>query len=125
MACPFVLLHVVAERSGSPTTWWCSIKDGCSWRGGRRAAGAHRILTGPGGEMALIRNGSPWSGPHRQATTHLLVRTSAADDPVPGGWLSSPASLEDLVLAYLRDPKASILPGPDLTAAAGGQAVRA
>ena len=88
--------------------------------------GAHRILTGPGGEMALdSKRIAAVRATQASAQAHLLVRTSAADDPVPAGWLSSPASLEDLVLAYLRDPKASILPGPDLTAAAGGQAVRA
>jgi ABC-2 type transport system ATP-binding protein len=88
--------------------------------------GAHRILTGPGGEMALdSKRIAVVQATQAGAMAHLLVRTSAADDPVPSGWLFSPATLEDLVLAYLRDPKASVLPGPDLTAAAGGQAVRA
>jgi len=59
------------------------------------------------------------------AQAHLLVRTSAAADPAPTGWLSSPASLEDLVLAYLSDPQASVLPGPEVTAAGAGEAVRA
>jgi ABC-2 type transport system ATP-binding protein len=59
------------------------------------------------------------------AQAHLLVRIAAPDDPVPDGWLSAPASLEDLVLAYLRDPRASILPGPAVAAAADGSAVPA
>jgi ABC-2 type transport system ATP-binding protein len=88
--------------------------------------GAHRILTGPGGEMALdSKRIAVVQATQAGAQAHLLVRTSAADQPDPPGWLSSPATLEDLVLAYLRDPKASALPGPDLTAAAGGQAARA
>ncbi|HUZ55384.1 MAG TPA: hypothetical protein VMU94_23005 [Streptosporangiaceae bacterium] len=86
----------------------------------------HRILTGPGGEMTLnVKQFAVVQVRQSAAQAHLLVRTSAAADPAPAGWLSSPASLEDLVLAYLRDPKANVLPGPDLAAAAGGQAVRA
>ena len=86
----------------------------------------HRILTGPGGEMALdLKQFAVVQVRQAGAQAHLLVRTSAAADPAPAGWLSSPASLEDLVLAYLRDPKASVLPGPEVTAAAGGQAVPA
>ncbi len=87
--------------------------------------GAHRILTGPGGEMAL--NSARLAVVQvRQAGSlaHVLVRMPAAE-PVPAGWLAAPASLEDLVLAYLRDPKASVLPGPATTAAAGGQTVPA
>jgi len=86
----------------------------------------HRILTGPGGEMVLDSSRiAVVQATRAGAQAHLLVRTSARDDAAPAGWLFSPATLEDLVLAYLRDPKASVLPGPDLTAAAEGQAVRA
>src|SRR3984885_5283813 len=42
---------------------------------------------------------------------HLLVR-AAADDPVPPGWEAHPVSLEELALAYLREPGAAALPGP-------------
>jgi ABC-2 type transport system ATP-binding protein len=34
------------------------------------------------------------------------------DDPVPPGWEAHPVSLEELVLAYLREPGAAALPGP-------------
>ena len=86
----------------------------------------HRILTGPGGEMALnLKQFAVVQVRQAAAQAHLLVRTSGVADPVPAGWLSSPARLEDLVLAYLRDPQASVLPGPEVTAAAGVQAVRA
>jgi len=31
---------------------------------------------------------------------------------VPAGWEAGPVSLEELVLAYLREPGAGALPGP-------------
>jgi ABC-2 type transport system ATP-binding protein len=42
---------------------------------------------------------------------HLLVRANA-DDRVPPGWESHPVGLEELALAYLREPDSSALPGP-------------
>lgn len=79
--------------------------------------GAHRILTGPSGEMTLdSKRFAVVHASHAAAQAHLLVRASAPADPAPPGWQSQPASLEDLVLGYLRDPKASVLPGPDLAA---------
>ena len=73
----------------------------------------HRILTGPGDEMAVDPQRLVVVNARRAGTqTHLLVRTPAAGDPDPAGWLSARAGLEDLVLAYLRDPGASVLPGP-------------
>ncbi len=83
----------------------------------------HRVLTGPGGEMAIkSQRLSVVQAKQAAAQTHLLVRMPTAD-PAPVGWLSAPASLEDLVLAYLRDPKASMLPGPAMAGASGGSAV--
>jgi ABC-2 type transport system ATP-binding protein len=46
-----------------------------------------------------------------EVQAHLLVR-STADDPVPPGWEAHPVGLEELVLAYLREPGAAALPGP-------------
>jgi ABC-2 type transport system ATP-binding protein len=43
------------------------------------------------------------------------VRTSRPADPVPPGWEAHPVSLEELVLAYLREPGAAALPGPART----------
>jgi ABC-2 type transport system ATP-binding protein len=72
----------------------------------------HRLLTGPAAEaddqaerrsVVHTRRGGSQS--------HLLVRTPA-DDPGPAGWESRPVSLEELVLAYLREPGVSALPGP-------------
>ena len=46
-----------------------------------------------------------------QAQAHLLVRATAAD-PVPPGWEAHPVDLEELAMAYLREPGAGALPGP-------------
>ncbi len=77
----------------------------------------HRILTGPGNEMALDpEHLAVVHARQAGAQAHLLVRTSA---PAPAGWQSDPANLEDLVLGYLRDPGARALPGPALATSAG------
>ena len=84
----------------------------------------HRVLTGPGGEMAVdARRYAVVHARHAGTLAHLLVRTSAPGSPAPAGWQSDPASLEDLVLGYLRDPGARMLPGPAMAAPAGGSAV--
>ena len=46
-----------------------------------------------------------------EAQAHLLVR-AGRDDPVPAGWEAHPVGLEELALAYLREPGAAALPGP-------------
>jgi ABC-2 type transport system ATP-binding protein len=71
----------------------------------------HRVLTGPAAEadryaqrpVVHVRRGG--------AQAHLLVRATA-DDPVPPGWQAHPVGLEELALAYLREPGAAALPGP-------------
>ena len=51
------------------------------------------------------------------AQAHLLVRRRAAPAQAPlqppDGWQAHPATLEEVVLAYLREPEASALPGPE------------
>jgi ABC-2 type transport system ATP-binding protein len=72
---------------------------------------SHRTLTGPTAEadryderpVVHVRRGG--------AQAHLLVRATA-DDPVPPGWEAHPVDLEELVMAYLREPGAGALPGP-------------
>ena len=72
---------------------------------------AHRVLTGPAAEAgryaerpvvhargAARRRPACWSGPR-------------AADPVPPGWAAHPVGLEELALAYLREPGAAALPG--------------
>ncbi|MGO8956345.1 MAG: ABC transporter ATP-binding protein [Streptosporangiaceae bacterium] len=86
---------------------------------------AHRVLTGPGGEMALdAERVTVVHARQAGAQAHLLVRNSATSARAPAGWQSDPPTLEDLVLGYLRDPGARMLPGPAMTAAHGGSAVK-
>jgi ABC-2 type transport system ATP-binding protein len=47
---------------------------------------------------------------------HLLVRNKTAAEPAPPGWEAHPVGLEELVLAYLREPGAAALPGPSAQA---------
>jgi ABC-2 type transport system ATP-binding protein len=73
----------------------------------------HRMLTGPAAEAAT--NAERMQVVHASggaAQAHLLVRTDGAAGPVPPGWNSQPVGLEELVMAYLREPGAAILPGP-------------
>jgi|SRR6185437_13509458 len=72
---------------------------------------SHRMLTGPAADagryaarlVVHLRRGA--------AQAHLLVR-AAPHDPVPPGWEAHPVGLEELALAYLREPGAGALPGP-------------
>ena len=73
----------------------------------------HRLLTGPAAQadgyaerLAVVhaRRG--------EAQAHLLVRTNGRVDPPPPGWEAHRVGLEELTLAYLREPGAAALPGP-------------
>jgi ABC-2 type transport system ATP-binding protein len=73
----------------------------------------HRVLTGPAAEAGRhAERLSVVHARHGAAQAHLLVRTSGATDPVPPGWEAHPVTLEELTLAYLREPGAGALPGP-------------
>ena len=73
----------------------------------------HMVLTVPSTQvLADSQRTAVVDASRAGAQTQLLVRTSAPNDPVPPRWQSRPASLEDLVLGYLRDPTARMLPGP-------------
>jgi ABC-2 type transport system ATP-binding protein len=73
--------------------------------------GCHRVLTGPAAEadryaqrpVVHVRRGA--------AQAHLLVRATASD-PVPPGWEAHPVGLEELALAYMREPAAAAPTGP-------------
>jgi ABC-2 type transport system ATP-binding protein len=74
---------------------------------------SHRLLTGPAAEAD--RYAERLSVVHTsrgEAQAHLMVRATA-DEPVPPGWEAHPVGLEELALAYLREPAAAALPGPD------------
>jgi ABC-2 type transport system ATP-binding protein len=71
----------------------------------------HRMLTGPAAEADQYSEGPVVHVRRGAAQAHLLVRATA-DGPVPPGWEAHPVGLEELALAYLREPGAVALPGP-------------
>jgi ABC-2 type transport system ATP-binding protein len=106
--------HVIAD-----------LAETCDWlvllNGGRVAVtgdveellGAHQVLTGPREVADTLAPSIPVVARRivgRQA--HVLVRTTQAMlDP---RWTTRPVGMEDLVLAYLREPDAAALPRPTL-----------
>ena len=72
---------------------------------------SHRMLTGPAAEASKCADRPVVHVRRGEAQAHLLVRATV-DDPVPPGWEAHPVGLEELALAYLREPGASALPGP-------------
>jgi ABC-2 type transport system ATP-binding protein len=72
---------------------------------------SHRVLTGPTSEADRYAERPVVHVRRAEAQAHLLVRATA-NDPVPPGWESHPVGLEELALAYLREPGAAALPGP-------------
>jgi ABC-2 type transport system ATP-binding protein len=73
---------------------------------------AHRVLTGPAADARTHEELRVVHERRGEAQAHLLVRTGGPADPVPPGWEAHPVGLEELVLAYLREPGAAALPGP-------------
>jgi len=74
---------------------------------------SHRVLTGPAAEAGRYAERLRVVHARRGgAQAHLLIRTNGTTDPVPPGWEAHPVSLEELTLAYLREPGAASLPGP-------------
>jgi ABC-2 type transport system ATP-binding protein len=73
----------------------------------------HRMLIGPAAE--IDRYAERLTVVHAQrggAQAHLLVRRNGDATPAPPGWEAHPVGLEELALAYLREPGAAVLPGP-------------
>ncbi len=64
----------------------------------------HRLLVGPRTDTDVERAGTVVEAVHSDRHTTLLVRDGAI--PAAPGWQAKPVALEDLVLAYLRYPKA-------------------
>jgi ABC-2 type transport system ATP-binding protein len=70
-------------------------------------------LTGPAAEADQVAEGLRVVHTRRgEAQAHLLIGTNGSSDRVPPGWETHPVSLEELTLAYLRQPGAAALPGP-------------
>ena len=72
---------------------------------------SHRVLTGPAVEADSYAERPVVHLRRAEAQAHLLVRATAGD-PVPPGWETHSVGLEELALAYLREPGAAALPGP-------------
>jgi ABC-2 type transport system ATP-binding protein len=73
--------------------------------------GRHRMLTGPAAGVDAFGERPVVHVRRAGAQAHLLVQ-AGADDPVPAGWEAHPVGLEELALAYLRQPGAEGLPAP-------------
>jgi ABC-2 type transport system ATP-binding protein len=72
---------------------------------------SHRLLTGPAAVADRYSERPVVHVRRAQAQAHLLVRATA-DDPVPPGFQAHTVGLEELAIAYLREPGAAALPGP-------------
>jgi len=72
---------------------------------------SHRVLSGPTAEADMHAEWPVVHVRHGAAQAHLVVRATA-DDPVPPGWEAHPVGLEELALAYLREPGVAALRGP-------------
>ena len=72
----------------------------------------HRVLVGPAADVARAEDRAPVV--HRRVAgrqAHLLVRVNGGlQASLPEGWEAQPVGLEELVLAYLREPAARALP---------------
>jgi ABC-2 type transport system ATP-binding protein len=80
----------------------------------------HRMLAGPAAAADdLAERLSVVHATRAGTLAHLLVRSDRDAEPVPPGWEPSPVGLEELVLAYLREPGAAALPGPVVPARRG------
>ena len=78
----------------------------------------HGMLTGPAAAAGDLSERLAVVQVRRAGTqAHLLVRNSRPAEPAPPGWEANPVGLEELVLAYLREPGAAALPGPTARAA--------
>jgi ABC-2 type transport system ATP-binding protein len=78
----------------------------------------HQILTGPTADAGTA--GAQLDVVHAKlgsVQAHLVVRRCSAATQPPAGWQAQPVTLEELMLAYLREPGASALPGPEPRAA--------
>ncbi len=73
----------------------------------------HCLLTGPAIEAEKYSERlSVVHASRGGSLVHLLVRQSGTGGPVPPGWEAQRVGLEELTLAYLREPDAAALPGP-------------
>ena len=73
----------------------------------------HAMLVGPTSDSDRVTKQCAVVHSSRAATqAHVIIRRNSPTDVAPSGWQAEPLSLEELTLAYLRDPDAGALPGP-------------
>jgi ABC-2 type transport system ATP-binding protein len=73
----------------------------------------HRLLTGPTSDVdGFVDRADVVSERRGAAQTQLLVRTADPESTHAPGWEAHEVGLEELTLAYLREPNAGALPGP-------------
>ena len=73
----------------------------------------HRVLTGPAAQADRFAERLGVVHASRgEVLAHMLVRTNGSTEPAPPGWETHPVSLEELTMAYLREPGVASLPGP-------------
>jgi ABC-2 type transport system ATP-binding protein len=73
---------------------------------------SHRVLTGPAAGADRYADRPVVQVRRDETRAHLLVRAGVGD-PVPPDWQAYPVGLEELALAYLREPGAGTSPDPD------------
>ena len=79
---------------------------------GEELLACHSTLTGPAAAADDVAERPAVYARRTGTVAHLLVRNNGAAEPPPSGWEAHPVGLEELVLAYLREPGAAALPGP-------------
>ncbi len=68
----------------------------------------HRVLTGPVAEAEMFTTiPAAVHARYEDGRARVLVKTNGSTEPVPAGWEMHPVGLEELALAYLRDPGAT------------------
>ncbi len=72
----------------------------------------HQLLTGPTGEADALATRLRIVSDRRGSRQARLLAEAGEQPVLPPGWHSEPVSLEELVLAYLRAPELTTLPGP-------------
>lgn len=81
---------------------------------------SHVLLSGSAVETAIVAEQFAVIAARRterQAT--LLVRTNGTRTLLPPSWTATAVTLDELVLAYMRNPDVAVLPGPRPMAATG------
>ncbi len=72
----------------------------------------HLVLSGPTDEAdRVVEQFVVIQSQHAGRQSQFVVRANASAE-LPGGWVAENISLDELVLAYLREPSATALSGP-------------